>query len=157
MKKENIETLVNFMKENDLSKISYSDGDLSICLEKSAAVDSEKLASFIQNSAVASPNKPSSAPLSSQGQETQQENPCSFEKVLSPLVGTFYTSPSPDKPAFVKIGDKVEAGQTLCIIEAMKILNPVHASKSGTIKKICCENESPVEFNQELFEIEPHK
>lgn len=71
--------------------------------------------------------------------------------VVSPMVGTFYRAPSPGAEPFVKVGDKVEAGQTLCIIEAMKLLNEIEAEASGTVKEICVENGQPVEFGQTLF------
>lgn len=71
--------------------------------------------------------------------------------VTSPMVGTFYRSPNPGADPFVKVGDKVEAGQTLCIIEAMKLLNEIEAETSGTIKEILVDNAQPVEFGQPLF------
>ena len=74
--------------------------------------------------------------------------------VTSPMVGTFYRSPSPGAAPFVKVGDKIEAGQTLCIIEAMKLLNEIEAETSGIVKEICVENGNPVEFGQTLFIIE---
>ncbi|MFA5584195.1 MAG: acetyl-CoA carboxylase biotin carboxyl carrier protein [Bacteriovoracaceae bacterium] len=73
--------------------------------------------------------------------------------VKSPFVGTFYNSPAPGKPSYVKVGDKVIAGQTLCILEAMKIMNEIDADVAGEIVEICCENESLVEFDQPLFKI----
>ena len=76
------------------------------------------------------------------------------EKVLSPMPGVFYTAQSPDKPPFVSEGDQVKIGQTLCIIESMKIMNEIEAEQSGTIKKILVDNSDPVEFNQPLFIIE---
>ena len=76
------------------------------------------------------------------------------EKVLSPMPGVFYTAQSPDKPPFVSEGDQVKIGQTLCIIESMKIMNEIEAEQSGTIKKILVSNSDPVEFNQPLFIIE---
>jgi len=72
----------------------------------------------------------------------------------SPMVGTFYASPSPDADAFVKVGDQVSVGDTLCIIEAMKIMNPIEADVAGTIKQILVNNAEPVEFGQPLFIIE---
>ena len=72
-------------------------------------------------------------------------------QVASPMVGTFYRAPSPGAAPFVSVGDKVTAGQTLCIIEAMKLLNEIEAETSGTIKEICVENGQPVEFGQTLF------
>ena len=73
--------------------------------------------------------------------------------VKSPMVGTFYASPSPDKPAFVSVGQSVKAGETLGIIEAMKMFNPIEADTSGTIVAILCESGQPVEFDQPLFVI----
>ena len=76
------------------------------------------------------------------------------EKVLSPMPGVFYSAQSPDKPPFVSEGDQVKIGQTLCIIESMKIMNEIESEQSGTIKKVLVNNSDPVEFNQPLFIIE---
>ena len=76
------------------------------------------------------------------------------DKVLSPLPGVFYSAQSPDKPPFVSEGDQVKIGQTLCIIESMKIMNEIESEQSGIIKKILVNNSEPVEFNQPLFIIE---
>ena len=73
--------------------------------------------------------------------------------VHSPMVGTFYRAPNPESPDFVKVGDTVAVGQTLCIIEAMKLLNEIEAEKAGVIKQILCENGQGVEFDQPLFVI----
>ena len=74
--------------------------------------------------------------------------------VRSPMVGTFYQSPAPGDPAFVEIGQKVKAGEVLCIIEAMKMMNQIEADVSGTITKVLAENGEPIEFEQPLFTIE---
>ena len=74
--------------------------------------------------------------------------------VKSPMVGTFYRSASPGSKAFVDVGDAVKAGDPICIIEAMKIMNEIEADKSGTVQRILCENGQPVEFGQPLFHIE---
>ncbi len=78
-----------------------------------------------------------------------------FHTIKSPIVGTFYRSPSPESPAFVEIGTKVRPGDTLCIIEAMKLMNEIECDTSGTIVKILVESSKPVEFNQPLFLIQP--
>ena len=78
----------------------------------------------------------------------------SGHEVRSPMVGTFYSSASPDAPSFVEIGQHVNAGDTLCIIEAMKMMNQIEADKSGVIKAILAENEDAIEFDQPLFIIE---
>lgn len=79
-----------------------------------------------------------------------------FHLVKSPFVGTFYASPSPGKPAYVKVGDKVKAGQTLCVLEAMKIMNEIDADVNGEIVEIMVDNESLVEFGQPMFKIKPN-
>jgi acetyl-CoA carboxylase biotin carboxyl carrier protein len=75
--------------------------------------------------------------------------------VNSPMVGTFYRSPSPESPTFVEVGTQVTRGQTLCIIEAMKLMNEIESDVDGIVEKIFVQNGSPVEFNQPLFEIKP--
>ncbi|MBA2403836.1 MAG: acetyl-CoA carboxylase biotin carboxyl carrier protein [Bdellovibrionales bacterium] len=79
-----------------------------------------------------------------------------FHTVKSPFVGTFYASSGPGKPAYTKVGDKVKAGQALCVLEAMKIMNEIDADIDGTVVEICVENESLVEFGQPLFKIKPN-
>ena len=76
--------------------------------------------------------------------------------VKSPFVGTFYSSPGPGKPVYSKLGDKVKAGQALCVLEAMKIMNEIESDINGEIVEICVENESLVEFGQPLFKIKPN-
>jgi len=76
--------------------------------------------------------------------------------IKSPFVGTFYDCPSPGKPIYVKVGDKVKAGQPLCVLEAMKIMNEIDADVAGEILEICVETESLVEFGQPLFKIKPN-
>lgn len=78
-----------------------------------------------------------------------------LEEIKSPIVGTFYRAPSPDSDPFVQVGDKVKPGQTLCIVEAMKLMNEIEAEIAGTIEKILLENAEPVEFDQPMFLIKP--
>lgn len=87
--------------------------------------------------------------------ETASSNSAKYIEIKSPMVGTFYRSSSPDKPPFVKVGDTVEKGAVLCIIEAMKLFNNVTAEQSGRIVKVMLENAQPVEYDQPLFLIEP--
>jgi acetyl-CoA carboxylase biotin carboxyl carrier protein len=102
----------------------------------------------------ASFSAPNPAPASPAVAAPEVIAPDSGHKVKSPMVGTYYSSPSPDKPTFVKIGDQVALGQTLCIIEAMKIMNQIEADKAGKIKAILVDNGQPVEYDQPLFIIE---
>jgi len=74
--------------------------------------------------------------------------------VESPMVGTFYRAPAPDAPPYVEVGDRVEKGQTLCILEAMKLMNELEAEVAGEIREICVQNAEPVEYGQVLFRID---
>ena len=108
---------------------------------------------------VSSPSTPavttSTAPLSKPGPSAEAVQPSSGENILSPMPGTFYLASSPDADPFVKEGDSISEGDTLCIIEAMKIMNEIEAEQNGTITKILAENGKPVEYNQPLFVINP--
>ncbi|MEY3689923.1 MAG: acetyl-CoA carboxylase biotin carboxyl carrier protein [Candidatus Kapaibacteriota bacterium] len=88
---------------------------------------------------------PASAPIAEEHTHT----------ILSPIVGTFYSSPSPDAPAFVQVGSRISVGQTLCIVEAMKLMNEIESDVSGTIVSILANNAQPVEYNQPLFIVKP--
>ncbi|HJU87422.1 MAG TPA: acetyl-CoA carboxylase biotin carboxyl carrier protein [Gemmatimonadota bacterium] len=88
------------------------------------------------------------------GGESARDQGTQHHVVESPMVGTFYRAPAPEAPAFVEVGDTVRVGQTLCILEAMKLMNELQSEVSGTVRKILAENGSPVEYGQPLFEIE---
>ena len=108
---------------------------------------------------VGSPTTPavttSTAPSSKPEPSAEAVQPSSGENILSPMPGTFYLASSPDADPFVKEGDSISEGDTLCIIEAMKIMNEIEAEQNGTITKILVENGKPVEYNQPLFVINP--
>tara|TARA_B110000003_G_C16619752_1_gene522673 strand:- start:152 stop:616 length:465 start_codon:yes stop_codon:yes gene_type:complete len=99
-------------------------------------------------------------PISSENQRSSSiiekiESATEGEDLLSPMPGTFYSSPTPDDPPFVTVGSKVAKGQTLCIIEAMKIMNEIESEIDGTVSEIFIENSDPIEYNQPLFKINP--
>lgn len=96
--------------------------------------------------APAKANTPADAPAAPQGKN--------LIEIKSPIVGTFYRSSGPDKPAFTKVGDQVKAGDVVCIIEAMKLFNEIESDATGTIVKVCVEDASPVEYDQVLFLVE---
>jgi acetyl-CoA carboxylase biotin carboxyl carrier protein len=102
---------------------------------------------------------PASVPPLSQPPVSQPAAPAADDSkatyLTSPFVGTFYRAPSPDAPPFVEVGTKVREGQTLCIVEAMKLMNEIEADASGTIVDILVENGKPVEFGQKLFKLGP--
>ena len=95
------------------------------------------------------------SPKESEASESTTSNNEGNEELLSPMPGTFYSSPTPDDPSFVNVGDVVKKGQTLCIIEAMKLMNELEAEVAGTVVEICAENAQPVEFGQVLFIVDP--
>ncbi len=108
---------------------------------------------------VSSPSTPavttSTTPSSKPEPSAEAVQPSSGENILSPMPGTFYSASSPDVDPFVKEGDSISEGDTLCIIEAMKIMNEIEAEQNGTVTKILVENGKPVEYNQPLFVINP--
>ena len=87
---------------------------------------------------------------------SKSSNDDNYRTIKSPIIGTFYRKPSPDKDVFVSVGDSINEGQTLCVIEAMKLFNEIESDVSGKIVKILVEDSSPVEFDQPLFLIEPN-
>ena len=88
------------------------------------------------------------------GEEAPPGAGADLHEVTSPMVGTFYRAPAPDAPAYVEVGDRVEEGQTLCILEAMKLMNELDSEVSGVVKEICVENAEPVEYGDVLFRID---
>ena len=117
----------------------------SMVLSNTANPDIEQ----VQNVPISSENQRSS--LITEKIESATEG----EDLLSPMPGTFYSSPTPDDPPFVTVGSKVAKGQTLCIIEAMKIMNEIESEIDGTVSEIFIENSDPIEYNQPLFKINP--
>ena len=142
--KDTIKELSDLLKETGLSEIDYEkDGvRLHVVGPKTEVVPP------VVSVPVAPVASVPSVPVS----EEKEEKP--KNQVLSPIVGVVYLSPSPNAPTFVKEGDTVKQGQTLCMVEAMKTFNPVVAQKSGVVKKVLVESGAPVEYNQPLFEME---
>jgi acetyl-CoA carboxylase biotin carboxyl carrier protein len=156
---QQIEQLLRFMSEHNLEEFEYSRGDLRIRLKKPSAgvpVYSRPMGvpEIIVPGAV--PERPGAAP---QGAPAAAEPRATedLHLVKSPIVGTYYEAPSPGAEAFVKIGAHVESGQTLCIVEAMKLMNEIESDESGELIRIFVENGQPVEYGQPLFGIRPSR
>ena len=153
-----MEQLLRFMNEHNLEEFEYSKGDLRIRLKKPGS-----------NTVLAVPRPPAeiivpgavAAPAASAGPEAVSEADLRGGEDLflveSPIVGTFYASPSPGAEAFVQIGNHVDTGQTLCIVEAMKLMNEIESEVSGEVLRIFVENGQPVEYGQPLFGIRPSR
>ncbi|AEG00161.1 acetyl-CoA carboxylase biotin carboxyl carrier protein [Methylomonas methanica] len=142
-----IKKLIDLIEESDIAEIEISEGEESVRISRYSAAPVQYAAAPV---AAAAPAAPVAAAVAA----APAEEKVSGHVVKSPMVGTFYRSASPGSPSFVEIGQSVSVGQTLCIIEAMKILNQIEADKSGKIKQILVENAHPVEYGQPLFIIE---
>jgi len=158
---QHIEQLLRFMSEHNLEEFEYSQGDLRIRLKKpsSGPVSRSSVPEIIVATAGESRTLAAPAPAPS-GASPAPESGRSTEDmhlVKSPIVGTFYGSPSPGAEAFVKIGGFIESGQTLCIVEAMKLMNEIESDVSGEVLRIFAENGQPVEYGQPLFGIRPSR
>lgn len=153
-----IKKLIDLLEESNLAEIEIKEGEESVRLARVPKGSYQAAAPVYAAPAearAAAPMPMSSPTESSTGGSAKAAGNDQPEGhvMRSPMVGTFYTSPSPDKPAFVTIGQSVKAGETLAIIEAMKMFNPIEADVSGTILAVLTESGSPVEFDQPLFVI----
>lgn len=148
-----IRKLIEIVEQSDIAEIEIKEGEHNIRISRSKeqVMVSAPVAAAPAPIAAAAPV--AAAPAAAPTAEAASSE-ANGHKVTSPMVGTFYSSPSPDAGAFVKVGDKVSEGDTLCIIEAMKIMNPIESDKTGTVKQIVAVNGEPVEFGQTLFVIE---
>jgi acetyl-CoA carboxylase biotin carboxyl carrier protein len=151
-----IEQLLRFMSEHNLEEFEYSHGDFHIRLRKPGpppVAGAPHSAEIIVPGAVPNPaSKPPEA-----GSDADLRGGEDLFLIKSPIVGTYYGSPSPGAEPFVKVGSYVEAGQTLCIVEAMKLMNEIEAETSGEVLRILAENGQPVEYGQPLFAIRPSR
>jgi acetyl-CoA carboxylase biotin carboxyl carrier protein len=142
------------MGEHNLEEFEYSRGDLRIRLKKPSAgvvVSAPRM--------VASPEiiVPGSVAAPSPGTASELRTTDDLHLVKSPIVGTYYGAPSPGAEPFVKIGAYVETGQTLCIVEAMKLMNEIESDQSGEVVRVFVENGQPVEYGQPLFGVRPSR
>ena len=152
-----IENLLDLIAKSEVNEVSIEEGDFKIKVKKKADVEQPAAPPMpVQYQMPAQqPQAPQQQPAAPQGQAAQgaqpQEESGSGDVVKSPRVGTFYRAPSPDDDAFVQVGDQVEKGETLCIVEAMKIMNEIESDYSGEVKKIIVEDGEPVEYEPPLF------
>jgi acetyl-CoA carboxylase biotin carboxyl carrier protein len=145
-----IKKLIEILEESGIAELEIKEGEESIRLNRYSAPPTA--VSYAPSAPM--PSQPSALSTLDVSNKQNVEEKISGHVVKSPMVGTFYRSASPGTKAFVEVGHSVKSGDTLCIIEAMKILNQIEADKSGTITKIMVENAEPVEYGQPLFVIE---
>lgn len=146
-----IRKLIRLIQSSDVTEIEVTEGDHTVRVSRQGMVASAPVVQHVAAPVAAAPMAaPAAAPAAPAAAVLEDEN-----IVSSPMVGTFYRSPSPDSDAFVSEGSKVKKGDTLCIIEAMKLMNEIEAEYDGVVEKIFLENASPVEYGQSLFVITP--
>lgn len=144
-----VKKLIELLEESGIAEIEIKEGEEAVRISRYGTGAPQAPVQY----APAPMPAPVAAASSDADKSDDKDALPSGHIVKSPMVGTYYSSPSPTAPAFCKVGDSVNEGETLCIIEAMKILNQIEADKSGTIKAMLVDNASPVEFGQPLFVI----
>lgn len=145
-----IKKLIELLEESDIGEIEIHEGEESVRISRNSSQATQIMAQAPMM--MPPPAAPASAPAPASDAPAEAE--ISGHSVNSPMVGTFYRAPSPGAAPFVEEGQSVKMGDTLCIIEAMKLLNQIEADKAGTIKAILVENGQPVEFGQPIFIID---
>ncbi|HYG19889.1 MAG TPA: acetyl-CoA carboxylase biotin carboxyl carrier protein [Ohtaekwangia sp.] len=160
MKTSEIRDLIDFISKTGLNEVDIETKELKLHVKREP---DQKV--FKSSSAMVAPLATQAipaAPAVASTPQTKTEKPAAeistgkkTVEIKSPMIGTFYRSATPDSPAFVSVGDKITKGQTVCIIEAMKLFNEIESEFSGTIIKAMVENATPVEYDQVLFVVEP--
>lgn len=141
---EKIEGLVKIIEESSLKEFTYKEGDIKITMSK---LDHPPV---VAAGVPMAPSAAASAPAPVAVQEEEEEEQLF---ITSPIVGTFYSAPAPDAPAFVKVGEQVKNGQTVCILEAMKLMNEIQSDFDCEIEAVLVSNEQKVEYGQPLFRV----
>lgn len=148
-----IEKLVEMVSEKELTELTVEDGEQAVIIRKEKEIITAATTTMPVSSVAAQQQvTQQSAPAQ---EESKKEESSNLVKITSPMVGTFYKSPSPGAAPFTEVGKTVNSGQVVCIIEAMKLMNEIESEVSGKVAKICVEDGQPVEFGQTLMLIEP--
>ena len=157
---KDIQNLIKFVAKSGASEVKLETEDIKITI-KTGSSDEKGETTYIQQIPTMAPQpqmpmqQQQAAPAPSQ-QEPQPESPeTKYLTIKSPIIGTFYRKPAPDKDVFVEVGDTIKSGDVLCVIEAMKLFNEIESEVSGKIVKVLVDDSSPVEFDQPLFLIDP--
>lgn len=159
MELKEIQNLIKFVAKSGASEVSLEMGDIKITIKTEKEDASGSFAPLQQVAPLAAAPVVAAAPVpvpaTPEVPAAASSDASGHNTIKSPIIGTFYRRPSPDKPNFVEVGDRVNVGDVLCVIEAMKLFNEIEAETSGTIVKILVDDSSPVEFDQPLFVIDP--
>jgi acetyl-CoA carboxylase biotin carboxyl carrier protein len=161
MNQKEIKELIEFLIEKDVTEFELERGDVKVRIKRGSEHVIPVAAPIMPYAAVPGPAVPTAhapaaaIPATPPAKEASAKVEEGLHMVKSPIVGTFYESPSPGSPPFVKAGDAVEVGQILCIVEAMKLMNEIESDVAGEIVKMLVANGQPIEYGQELFAIRP--
>ena len=157
-----IQQLIKFVSKTDVNEVTIENKDFKINIKGKSFYD-DKAPKVVQQSTLPSqvehpivPADPVSVVNTEHHPVTKPETTSNLVTIKSPIIGTFYRKPSPDKDNFVNVGDEISEGQPLCVIEAMKLFNEIESDISGKIVKILVDDATPVEFDQPLFVIDPN-
>ena len=156
MKTSEIRDLIDFISKSGLNEVNIETNELKLNVKRDPdqkVFKSTPVMAPVAAAPVAAPAVAAAAPKAAPAAEAAPGKKTA--DIKSPMIGTFYRSGNPDQPAFVSVGDKVTKGQTVCIIEAMKLFNEIESEVSGTIVKVMVENATPVEYDQVLFVVDP--
>jgi acetyl-CoA carboxylase biotin carboxyl carrier protein len=148
---ELVKRLVRLVEESEIDSLEVERLTTRIRIRKSPPVAGVAPAAAAAPAPAAAPSPAIAAPAAEPADAPADD----LSEITSPMVGTFYRAPAPDAPPFVSVGDRVEVGQTLCILEAMKLMNELESDVAGVVREISVENAEPVEFGQVLFRIDP--
>ncbi len=155
-----IHELIKIVNKSNIGEISIEDKDGKVTIkqkEEAAVTYTSAPSQAVYPPAPAAPSAPAAAPAVSAPAPAAAPKADNLITITSPMIGTFYSRPSTDKPLLADVGTDVAAGKVVCIIEAMKLFNEIESEISGTIVKVLVEDASPVEFDQPLFLVEPNK
>ncbi|MES2382745.1 MAG: acetyl-CoA carboxylase biotin carboxyl carrier protein [Bacteroidota bacterium] len=158
MELKEIKELIKLVSESGVSEVEVERGDFKVSIKKveeKTTIIQQAAAPVVQQIGTPVTAAPAVATLHTPAVTTPAPTASNLITIKSPMIGTYYKQPSPDKPAFVNVGDEIKVGQVLCIVEAMKLFNEIESEVSGKIVKILVESASPVEYDQPLFLVEP--
>jgi acetyl-CoA carboxylase biotin carboxyl carrier protein len=148
-----VKKLIELLEESNIDEIEIKEGEESVRISRNGAQAKQLVGAPYYAPPPPAPVAPAPAPAAAAVPVAEPAAESSGHVVRSPMVGTFYRSPSPTSASFVEVGQTVKAGEVICIVEAMKMMNQIEADKSGTIEAILVESGEPVEFDQPLFSI----
>lgn len=159
MDSKEIQNLIRFVAKAGVSEVKYKTKDFEICIKTPLCSDGLTYVpqqGFAQVNVSPTPQLETSSETSTGSSESNPvTNESKYLTIKSPMIGTFYRKPSPDKEAFVQVGDSVTSGSVVCVVEAMKLFNQIESEISGKIVKILVDDSSPVEYDQPLFLVDP--